>query len=585
MNFWRNKTLRQYAVIVLVLIVLVYTAAYFVLSGLMGRVEDADRKIAYTQTALHANQNISILVQSYLNGNKNLRAEISAQLNEQEHRFKTLSEGGRIDGSTAFLPPLSRLPKITMAGLKDVWIEYKSTVIAVLTTADADPGVGADNLSVRVQYEGLSLSLNKWYDKLIVDLNEEATDARETLTTTRQLFFFSNILLLAGLLFLFMRYVLKPLRRMKDNIQQHRHTEEIGSTELGHLAGEINHTLENLKDATDFVSAIGKGNLTLDYKENLDKNYVPGKNLLADSLIEMQGKLRQMNEEEQTRQWVNEGLAKFVDILRTSHDDLSGLGDNIISGLVTYTGSNQGALYFLNDEEVNNAYLELIALFAFDIKKHEQQKIKPGQGILGQAYFEKDTVYLTELPDEYIRITSGLGGANPRAVLIVPLKVDNVIYGLIELASFNTFKPHEISFVEKLGETIGSTLASVRAAQKNKQLIEQFQQQTEEMRAQEEEMRQNMEELQATQEEVVRKEQRYLSRIQELENAQGDTTTTDTLKKELAEKENQYLLRIAELEKSLVNKPVGDDWATAEELSKALKVNLEALKITREELR
>src|SRR5690606_2757547 len=206
MNFWRNKTLRQYAVIVLVLIVLVYTAAYFVLSGLMGRVEDADRKIAYTQTALHANQNISILVQSYLNGNKNLRAEISAQLNEQEHRFKTLLEGGRIDGSSVFLRPLSRLPKITMAGLKDVWIDYKSTVMAVLTTADANSDVQADDLSVRVDYEGLSLSLNKWYDKLVVDLNEKASDARETLATTRQLFFFSNILLLAGLLFLFMRH-------------------------------------------------------------------------------------------------------------------------------------------------------------------------------------------------------------------------------------------------------------------------------------------------------------------------------------------------------------------------------------------
>ncbi|HYF67141.1 MAG TPA: GAF domain-containing protein [Ohtaekwangia sp.] len=584
MNFWRNKTLRQYAVIVLVLIVLVYTAAYFVLSGLMDRVEDADRKIAYTQASLHANQNISILVQGYLNGNKTLRAEISAQLNEQEHRFKTLTEGGRIDGSAVFLPPLSRLPKITMAGLKEVWSNYRGAVMAVLTTSDSDP-IASHNLPVRVQYEGLSLSLYKWYDKLVVDLNEEVSNARETLASTRQLFFFSNILLLAGLFYLFMKYVLKPLHLMKDNIQQHRHTEKIGSTELGHLAAEINHTLENLKDATDFVSAIGKGNLTLNYKENLDKNYVPGKNLLADSLIEMQEKLRQMNEEEQKRQWVNEGLAKFVDIMRTSHDNLSGLGDNIISGLVTYTGSNQGALYFLNDEEVNNAYLELIALFAFDIKKHEQQKIKPGQGILGQAYLEKDTVYLTELPDEYIRITSGLGGANPRAVLIVPLKVDNVIYGLIELASFDTFQAHEISFVEKLGETIGSTLASVRAAQKNRQLIEQFQQQTEEMRAQEEEMRQNMEELQATQEEVVRKEQRYLMRIQELENAQADTTTADALRKELAEKENQYLLRINELEKARSSRPAGDDWATAEELSKALKVNLEALKITREELR
>jgi GAF domain-containing protein len=214
----------------------------------------------------------------------------------------------------------------------------------------------------------------------------------------------------------------------------------------------------------------------MDYKETLDVNYVPGTNRLADSLIQMQAQLRNLNDEEKKRQWANDGLAKFVDIMRSSYDNLNQLGDKIVSALVTYTNANQGALYLMNDEEQSNIHLELISLFAFDVRKHEQQVIKPGQGILGQTFLEKDTVYLTDLPQEYIRITSGLGGANPKAVLIVPLKVDTVVYGLVELASFNEFKPHEIAFVEKLGETIGSTLASVRAAQKNKQLIEQFQQ-------------------------------------------------------------------------------------------------------------
>ena len=141
-----------------------------------------------------------------------------------------------------------------------------------------------------------------------------------------------------------------------------------------------------------------------------------------------------------------------------------------------------------------------------------------GEGILGQTFLEKETTYLTNLPEDYIRITSGLGDANPKSILIVPLKVDTQVYGMIELASFNAYLPHEIAFVEKLGESIASTLASVRAAQKNRQLIQQFQQQTEEMRAQEEEMRQNMEELQATQEEISRKERSYLVRIEELEN-------------------------------------------------------------------
>ena len=146
------------------------------------------------------------------------------------------------------------------------------------------------------------------------------------------------------------------------------------------------------------------------------------------------------------------------------------------------------------------------------------------------------------MPESYIRITSGLGDASPRSLLLVPLKVDTQVYGIIELASFNEYLPHEIAFVEKLGESIASTLASVRAAQKNMQLIQQFQQQTEEMRAQEEEMRQNMEELQATQEEIARKEKSYLVRIKELESQSGDQSgqsEVDDLKAKLERKESR----------------------------------------------
>jgi GAF domain-containing protein len=302
----------------------------------------------------------------------------------------------------------------------------------------------------------------------------------------------------------------------------------------------------------------------------------------------MQSRLKALNEEERKRQWSNEGLTKFVDILRSSNDDVNILGDKIIAALVQYTKSNQGALYILNDEDSGNKYLELVSLFAFDIKKHEQQKIKLGEGILGQTFLEKETTYITNMPESYIRITSGLGDASPRSLLLVPLKVDTQVYGIIELASFSEFLPHEIAFVEKLGESIASTLASVRAAQKNRQLIQQFQQQTEQMRAQEEEMRQNMEELQATQEEVARKEKSYLARIKELEEQPGMKAAhseVKDLKSRLEKTEREYQERIEELQAQLAQKPIhGDEWELASEVEKALKMNLQALQITQEEL-
>ena len=113
---------------------------------------------------------------------------------------------------------------------------------------------------------------------------------------------------------------------------------------------------------------------------------------------------------------------------------------------------------------------------------------------------------MLEVPENYVTITSGLGGASPSALLLVPLKNNDKIFGVLELATFSKYEAHEIELVEKLTESIASTISAVRVSESTRILLERTQQQAEEMRAQEEEMRQNMEELEATQEEMRRKE-------------------------------------------------------------------------------
>lgn len=608
MNFLRGKSLKRLAFYLGSVLALLFVIEYLIIRYAVSDLNKAERRIDFARSVQLESQQLALQVQLFIQGNSNIAAEIASVLDQQDHKLKTLEEGGRIAGSNVFIDPLTRLPRITLNQLKESWGTYKNTINTIIVHTNEGPPIRLTSVSdstmansiqtvtapasppgslsqARLTFESQWLSLSKWYDTLIIDLQEEVDDSQALVLNWFSFFVILNIGVLGITYYFFQKNVLHPLKVLEANAANAEFTVP-ENNEIGEVATKVNSTIEDLRDATTFVISIGEGKLDLDYKA-LNTSYVQGKNKLADSLIEMQSKLKSLNEEERTRQWVNEGLTRFVDILRSSNDDLGKLGDKIIAGLVQYTHSNQGAIYILNDDDANNKFLELISLFAFDIKKHEQRKIKLGEGILGQTFLEKETTYINDLPESYIRITSGLGDAPPRSVLMVPLKVDTMVYGILELASFHEIQKHEISFVEKLGESIAATLASVRSTQKNKQLIEQFQQQTEEMRAQEEEMRQNMEELQATQEEIARKEKNYVERIKQLEaQPLSDASSSELreLKIQVEKREAEYKSKIEELSRQLAVQPQrADDWQLAEQVEKTLRINLEAIQIAKEE--
>jgi hypothetical protein len=600
MKFLRNRSLSQLSLLSLLLMIIIFISQYFVIRYRIGALEESERKIDFVRGIQIGSQQIAFQSQLFLKGNNELAADIAAKIENVDHQLSILEKGGRIDGTTFFIGPLSRLPRITYDNLQSSWINYK-VAIGQIIGGNGElflKKAGTDSLnnivpapavlvnSVNVLQESRWLSFSDWFSKLVLDLDEEVSQKQKSIFRWAAFFAVSDVFLIGALVFGFHQVVIRPIKRLESNIANHT-AANFDNNEIGKIAQEVNGIIENLKDATDFVSSIGEGKLDIVYKESSDAQSGAGKNKLAASLIQMQDKLRALNESEKRRQWANEGLTKFVEIMRSSNDDLGSLGDAVISALVQYTNSNQGGLYILNDEDPNNKYLELISLFAFDIKKYQQQKIKLGEGLLGQTFLEQETTHLTNMPEEYIRITSGLGDANPRALLLFPLKVDKESYGIIELASFREYQPHEIEFVEKLGESIAATLASVRSAQKNRQLIEQFQQQTEEMRAQEEEMRQNMEEMQATQEEVARKEHAYIERIRELESKikYSDSGESDATRERASQVEHKLRSKIEELTAELSKAQARtDEFAVAEELEKTLKMNLEAIKITQEEL-
>jgi cbb3-type cytochrome oxidase subunit 3 len=254
-----------------------------------------------------------------------------------------------------------------------------------------------------------------------------------------------------------------------------------------------------IEQMTSFVESIAGGNLDSEIKLNIENDH------LARTLVNMRDNLKKVALEDERRNWANEGFAKFGEILRNDNDNLEKLAGNILSNIIKYTKANQGALFVINDDNQNDTYLELLSCYAWGRKKFLQTRVQLGEGLIGQCWQEQEKIYLTEVPGNFIKITSGVGEANPDCILIVPLKINEKIYGIIEMASFKQFEPYHIEFVEKFAESVASAISSVKINDRTKKLLEISQQQSEEMKAQEEEMRQNMEELQATQEEMQRK--------------------------------------------------------------------------------
>jgi len=186
----------------------------------------------------------------------------------------------------------------------------------------------------------------------------------------------------------------------------------------------------------------------------------------------------------------------------------------VIHGIIEYTEANAAILYLVNDENAGNKYLEAIAHFGGN-KEKTDKKIEIGEGQVGTCFKEKKIIELNEVSDNYYKISSGLGNDMPKHIAFVPLKHDELVLGVLEIASFLQMKGYKIMLLEKLAENITSTLATERANARLKKMIEKSEMQAREMALQEEEMRKNMEEMMSTQEEAARREDELIQMAEE----------------------------------------------------------------------
>jgi len=276
--------------------------------------------------------------------------------------------------------------------------------------------------------------------------------------------------------------------------------------EFQSAAEKIYNFNTEINEITHFVNNLLSDNYETEFKQTSENNIV------KQSLNNLKNKLKEnitLNnkrlEEEHKRQWFAEGLAKFNEILREASSGIKNLAETSLINMVKFLNAAQGGFFIVNDYE-SKPYLELISAFAYDRIKMLTKRIEFGDGLVGMCALEKNTILVDDVPEDYMLIESGLGEAAPKNILIIPLKTDENILGVIEIASFYKFKKEEIEFIENIAEDIAKTLKTTKITDKTAELLTEMQKKSEELALRDSEMSEKINQLRDAQKETIKSE-------------------------------------------------------------------------------
>jgi PAS domain S-box-containing protein len=356
---------------------------------------------------------------------------------------------------------------------------------------------------------------------LLVKIDEKEVTGETGELIKLQVYTGAGVVALAILLsMIFSRSLTRPLYGMRNKLALvaqgvlPENNQNHGRDEFGQMGTKVDELVQTLKVNADFAQKIGEAKYDTEFKP------VSENDVLGMSLINMRNNLIENERMDKERNWIVRGVAEISEILRM-HDSLDNLGEDVIKFILDKIGAIQGAFYVVNDDNAQKPMIEMRASWAYNRKKYLKTKFKFAEGLVGQAAAEKDTVMRTEIPDEYVTITSGiLGDQRPKAILIVPLITNEEVYGVLEFAGFRKFDQSQVKFVQELSLILARTIFNIKVNERTRKLLAESQEMSNELKEKQEVLRQNAEEMQATQEELKRSNQRLEEQIEEVNRTQ-----------------------------------------------------------------
>jgi signal transduction histidine kinase/CheY-like chemotaxis protein/HAMP domain-containing protein len=264
-------------------------------------------------------------------------------------------------------------------------------------------------------------------------------------------------------------------RRLTENVNQ--------------LAGNLTTQVRAIAEVS---TAVTQGDLTRSITVEAQGEVAE----LKDNINQMIANLRETTQRNAEQDWLKTNLAAISGMLQGQRD-LAAVTQLIMSEVTPTVSAQHGAFFLAEPDPAGRPELVLVASYGLtEQSAARRERFFVGEGLVGQAAFERKVISLTDLPAGYVNVASGLGEAPAAGLVVMPVLFEDQVLGVIELASLRPFSEVNRDFLDRLTDTIGVVINTIRANMRTEELLTQSQGLTQELQKQSEELRATNDELQ-----------------------------------------------------------------------------------------
>ncbi len=244
---------------------------------------------------------------------------------------------------------------------------------------------------------------------------------------------------------------------------------------VNQLAGNLTSQVRAIAEVS---TAVTKGDLT----RSINVEAMGEVAALKDNINQMIANLKDTTQKNNEQDWLKTNLAKFSGMMQGQRNIIS-VAQLIMSELTPLVGAQHGAFFMMETSE-NAPMLNLIASYAFTMRKNLSNSYRLKESLIGQCAFEKKRILLSDVPENFIHISTGMGDAPPRNVVVLPVLFEGETKAVIELASFKVFSDNHLTFLDQLMDSIGVILNMISSSMRTEELLQELKRSNAELEAQ-----------------------------------------------------------------------------------------------------